>query len=95
MQITEEIVGYVATLSRLSVSSDEMERTKTDLNSILNYMDSLNALDTSEVEPMSHVFPIKNVLRDDVCVTKNNHEELLSNAPEQNDGCFKVPKTVE
>jgi aspartyl-tRNA(Asn)/glutamyl-tRNA(Gln) amidotransferase subunit C len=72
-----------------------MEGLKRDLGSILNYMDSLNELDTENVEPMSHVFDLKNVFRADETVKRDNREDLLKNAPDKKDGCFKVPKTVE
>jgi len=95
MLITDEIIRYVAALSRLEIGPDDMERTKADLSRIITHMYSLSELDTEGVEPMSHVIPLKNVLREDVRVERDNREELLSNAPEQKDGCFKVPKTVE
>lgn len=58
-------------------------------------MGTLNALDTSGVEPMSHVFPVKNVLREDEVVPSFDRDELLRNAPASEDGAFLVPKTVE
>ena len=55
----------------------------------------LNTLDTEGVEPMSHIFPIHNVFREDVVENDDEHEKILANAPAAKDGAFKVPKTVE
>jgi aspartyl-tRNA(Asn)/glutamyl-tRNA(Gln) amidotransferase subunit C len=95
MNITDDTIRYVAALSHLNVDDSEMEGLKRDLGSILNYMDSLNELNTENVEPMSHVFDLKNVFRADETVKRDIREDLLKNAPDKKDGCFKVPKTVE
>ncbi len=95
MNITDETIDYVAALAKLELSSEEKEKAKKDLRSILAYMDTMNELNTDNVEPMSHVFPIKNVYRDDIVTNGPNRDVLLSNAPKQKDGCFMVPKTVE
>ena len=55
----------------------------------------LNQLDTEGVEPMSHVFPVHNVFREDVVTNGDDRENMLANAPEQRDGAFVVPRTVE
>ena len=62
---------------------------------MLDYIDQLNELDTSQTEPLSHVFPVNNVFREDVVTNGDEREKILKNAPEQKDGAFKVPKTVE
>ena len=62
---------------------------------MLDYIDKLNELDTTGVEPMSHVFPVKNVFREDVVVNGDDRENILKNAPEEKDGSFMVPKTVD
>ena len=62
---------------------------------MLDYIDKLNELDTSGVEPMSHVFPVNNVFREDVVVNGDEHEKILANAPEEKAQSFKVPRTVE
>ena len=66
-----------------------------ELQGILAYMDVLNTLDTSGVEPMSHVFPVKNVLREDEVVPSGDRSELLKNAPASDGEAFLVPKAVE
>ena len=95
MKITEETINYVAALAKLNLKEEEKEKAQMDLNSIINYMDHMNELDTDHIEPMSHVFPIRNVFREDVVVNEDNREALLANAPAKKDGCFIVPKTVE
>ncbi|HEX3020814.1 MAG TPA: Asp-tRNA(Asn)/Glu-tRNA(Gln) amidotransferase subunit GatC [Lachnospiraceae bacterium] len=95
MNITDETIKYVAALAKLELSPEEEERAKKDLDSILGYMDIMNDIDTTNVEPMSHAFPLKNVFRDDVITNGPDRDNLLSNAPVKKDGCFIVPKTVE
>ena len=95
MKITEEMVDYVSILSRLKLPQEEKERMTGELEQILVYMDVLDGLDTSGVEPMSHVFPLKNVLRSDKVVPSGDRAELLANAPVPDEEAFLVPKTVE
>lgn len=95
MKITTELVDYVSALSRLKLPEEEKEQMAGQLEQIIGYMDVLNTLDTSEIEPMSHTFPVKNVLREDEVVDFNAHEALLSNAPSHDDDAFLVPKTVD
>ena len=95
MKITEEMVDYVSILARLKLPQEEKERMTGELEQILVYMDVLDGLDTSGVEPMSHVFPLKNVLRSDEVVPSGDRAELLSNAPVPDEEAFLVPKTVE
>jgi aspartyl-tRNA(Asn)/glutamyl-tRNA(Gln) amidotransferase subunit C len=95
MKITQETVQYVAAQAKLSVSEEEQQKIAVDLDRILDYIETMNELDTEGVEPMSHVLPVKNVFREDVVVNEDNRTELLKNAPKQKDGSFAVPKTVE
>jgi aspartyl/glutamyl-tRNA(Asn/Gln) amidotransferase, C subunit len=95
MKITEETVQYVAALAKLSVSNEEKQKVAKELDRILDYIETMNGLDTEGVEPMSHVLPVKNVFREDVVTNQNNRDELIKNAPKKKDGCFVVPKTVE
>ena len=62
---------------------------------MLDYIDKLIELDSTGVEPMSHVFPVQNVFREDVVVNGDDRENILKNAPEEKDGSFVVPKTVD
>ena len=93
--ISDETIEYVGILSKLELSDQEKEQEKKDMGRMLDYIDMLNELDTSQVEPMSHVFPVYNVFREDVVVNEDQRDEILVNAPEQKDGQFQVPKTVE
>lgn len=93
--ISDETIEYVGILAKLELSEEEKEQAKKDMGSMLDYIDKLNELDTSSVEPMSHVFPVHNVFRDDVVVNGDDRENILKNAPDQKDGSFEVPKTVE
>lgn len=95
MKITQETVKYVAALAKITVSEEEKRKIALDLDHILDYIETMNELDTEGVEPMSHVLPVKNVFREDIVVNGDNREQLLKNAPKQKDGCFAVPKTVE
>ncbi len=87
--ISDETIEYVGILARLELSGQEREQAKKDMGSMLDYIDKLGELDTEGVEPMSHVFPVNNVFREDV------REEILKNAPEEKDGMFVVPRTFD
>ena len=93
--ISDETIEYVGILAKLEISGEEKEQAKRDMGSMLDYIDKLNELDTSGVEPMSHVFPVNNVFREDVVTNGDEHEKILANAPEEKDQSFKVPRTVE
>ena len=95
MKITTELIDHISQLSRLHLPEEEKAKMAGDLEGILAYMDTLNALDTSDVEPLSHVFPVKNVLREDEVRPSMDRGELLKNAPAADDEAFLVPKTVE
>lgn len=92
--ISDETIEYVGILAKLELSDEEKEQAKSDMGRMLDYIDKLGELDTTGVEPMSHVFPVQNVFREDVVTNSDMREELLANAPEQKDGMFMVPKTV-
>ena len=89
--IDDETIEYVGILAKLALSEEEKEQAKKDM---FDYIDMLGELDTSNVEPMSHAFPVFNVFREDVVTNGDGSEETLANAPEQKNGAFKVPKTV-
>ena len=93
--ISDETIEYVGILAKLELSEAEKEEAKKDMGRMLDYIDKLNELDTSGVEPMSHVYPVSNVFREDVVTNGDDRADMLKNAPEQKDGAFKVPKTVE
>ena len=93
--ISDEMIEYVGILAKLELSDEEKEAAKSDMGRMLDYIDKLNALDTNGVEPMSHVFPVHNVFREDVVTNGDDRDNMLANAPEERDGQYQVPKTVE
>lgn len=93
--ITENDVRYIAKLAKLTFEDEEIGRFVNELNSILDYINKLNELDTSNVEPTSHVLDISNVTRSDTPEKKISHEEAIRNAPEEGYGHFKVPRIIE
>jgi aspartyl-tRNA(Asn)/glutamyl-tRNA(Gln) amidotransferase subunit C len=95
MKITREQVEHVAKLARLALSNEEKERFAAQLSQILTYVEKLNELDTSGVEPTSHVIPLSNVFREDRSRPSLPREKLLQNAPESEGGFFRVPKIIE
>jgi len=98
VKITENEVRYVAALSNLTLTEAELERMARDLDEILTYVDKLNELDTSGVEPMAQVlFDAEETatLRDDIERPTVSNSEALANAPLSGAGCFKVPKVIE
>lgn len=95
MVITDELVSYLEELGRIKLSEEAEKKAKEDLQKILTYIDTLNELDTEGVEPLSHSFPIKNVMREDEIQPSVDRDVILENAPRKKDGCFMVPRTVE
>jgi aspartyl-tRNA(Asn)/glutamyl-tRNA(Gln) amidotransferase subunit C len=95
MKITMKEVEHVARLARLELTGEEKERMRAQLDSILTYIDKLNELDTSAVEPTSHVLPMMNVFRDDEVRPSLSQEETLANAPDRQDLFFRVPRILE
>lgn len=93
--ISDETIEYVSILAKLELSDDEKEQAKKDMGGMLDYIDKLNELDTKGVEPISHIFPVYNVFREDIVLNGDDRDSIIRNAPETKDGCFKVPKTVE
>ncbi|MED1794640.1 MULTISPECIES: Asp-tRNA(Asn)/Glu-tRNA(Gln) amidotransferase subunit GatC [Brevibacillus] len=93
--ITRKEVEHVANLARLQLTEDEAERYTKDLNAILEFAAKLNELDTSNVAPTSHATDVKNVMREDVNRPSLPREEVLKNAPDHEEGQFKVPAVFE
>ena len=93
--IDDATIEYVGILAKLELSEEEKEQAKKDMASMLDYIDKLGELDTTGIEPMSHVFPVENVMREDVVTNGDGSEETLANAPERYDTSFVVPKTVD
>jgi aspartyl-tRNA(Asn)/glutamyl-tRNA(Gln) amidotransferase subunit C len=92
--IEKKDVEYVAWLARLELSEEEKERFTHQLGQVLEHAEKIKSLDTSEVEPTSHVVPLLNVLRDDRVSQSLSQEEALSNAPREEEGYFMVPRIL-
>ena len=105
--ISDETMEYVGILAKLELSPEEKEEAKMelkdeekesarqDMQKMLDYVDKLNELDTSKVEPMTHIFEMGNVFREDEVTNGDDRDAMLANAPEVKEGQYKVPKTVE
>ena len=93
--ISSETMDYVGILAKLELSLEEKEAARKDMERMLDYIDQLNELDTSQTEPLSHVFPVNNVFREDVVTNGDMREEMLSGAPGEKDGMFMAPRTFE
>ena len=91
--IENETIEYVGILAKLELNEEEKAKARTDMEKMLDYIDKMGELDTSNVEAMTHVFPNENVFREDVVINGNDRDNILSNAPEERDGMFAVPKT--
>ena len=85
-------VEHVAKLARLELTEEEKQKFSTQLNSILEYVNEMNEIDTTDIEPMSHALPVYNVMREDEVSYEQTKEELMKNAPYEEDGFFRVPK---
>ena len=90
--ITIKDVEHVAKLARLELTEAEKERVSKQRGDMLKYVEQMNEVDTTNVEPMSHAIPIVNVMREDVVVSEQTKEELMANAPAEENGFFRVPK---
>ena len=93
--ISDDTIEYVGILAKLELDKEEKEQAKKDMESMLDYIDKLNELDTEDVVPMSHTFSVHNVFREDIVTNGHDRENMLFYAPEQKDGAYQVPKTVE
>lgn len=94
MAVTMKDVEHVAKLARLEFSQEEIEKFTRQFNEILKHMEKLNELDTSNVEPLSHVIELNNVFREDKVQPSYPQEEMLKNAPSRTEKFFKVPKVI-
>jgi len=94
MRLTPEEVEHVALLGRLKLTEEERARFTTQLNSILEYFEQLQQIDTSGVPPMSHAVAVTNVFREDEPQPALAPEEALQNAPDRDNDCFRVPRVI-
>jgi len=94
MTLGQDEVRHVAQLARLALGDEEVARFGRQLSQILDYIQTLNELDTSQVEPTAHVVPMANVWRDDDVEPSSGREAVLGNAPDRTDEFFRVPKII-
>ncbi|MBE5873289.1 MAG: Asp-tRNA(Asn)/Glu-tRNA(Gln) amidotransferase subunit GatC [Lachnospiraceae bacterium] len=92
--IDDATIDYVGILAKLALSDEEKEQAKKDMGRMLDYIDKLGELDTEGVEPMTHLFPVQNIFREDVVTNGDDRDSMLKNAPGEKDGMFVVPKTI-
>jgi aspartyl-tRNA(Asn)/glutamyl-tRNA(Gln) amidotransferase subunit C len=94
-RIARAEVERVASLARLSVSDEEADRLAAELDSLLEYVETLRQVDTDGIEPTSHVIPMATPMRRDRPVPSLDPELALANAPERGDSAFVVPKVID
>ena len=95
MKISKKDVIHVADLARLEFSESEIEKFTDQLENILGYIEKLSELDTTGVEPTSHVLDVSTPLREDKAIEWITPEEALQNAPEREENFFTVPKVID
>ena len=94
-KIDIEQVRQVAKLSRLDLGEDEIAQFSGQLSAILEYIEKLNQIDTSKVEPLAHCLPVHNVFREDITKPSLGTKKILANAPETDGHFFLVPKILD
>lgn len=92
--ISKADVEHVALLARFELDEEEKDKYAAQLNDILEFAQKLNELDTDNIPPTTHVLPLKNVFREDETGEHMDREKALANAPEKEDGYFKVPSIL-
>jgi len=95
MKISTEMVEYIAHLARIELSEDDTETFRIQLEAILDYIDKLNQLDTTGVEPMVHTLNLRNVFRADEVRPSLPPAASLANAPEHTEDSYKVPAVID
>ncbi len=94
MKVDDELVNNLAKLARLEFNEADMKEIKQDLEKMISFIDKLNELDTTGVEPLLHMSSNVNVLRDDEVKGSISTEDALKNAPHHDEHFFKVPKVI-
>ncbi len=95
VEITDKLVDDLAHLSRLNFDNEEKEAIKNDLQQMIAFVEKLNEIDTSNVEPLLHITPRENVFREDIAVQNISHEEALRNVPNTDGTYILVPKVIK
>ncbi len=95
MPLDKATVAKIAKLARIKVPDSDLDALAAELSNILDWIETLDELDTSDVAPMTHVADMKLYMRDDVVTEGDLHAKVLANAPDQRQGFFAVPKVIE
>ena len=95
MAVTNDDVRYVADLARLQFNDEETEKLSGEMSKILDYMETLEEVDTGNVEPLEHVIELEYRFRDDTSKEPLSHEKALKNAPDADTDYFRVPRVIE
>jgi aspartyl-tRNA(Asn)/glutamyl-tRNA(Gln) amidotransferase subunit C len=95
MKLTRKQVAHIAELARLSLTEEEIALYQEQLSAVLEYAERLQALDTETISPTATVLPVRNVMRDDTPCPSTAQDDILANAPEAQDGCFRVQAVLE
>ncbi|MCF8243984.1 MAG: Asp-tRNA(Asn)/Glu-tRNA(Gln) amidotransferase subunit GatC [Saprospiraceae bacterium] len=95
MQIDRDLILRLENLAKLELSEEERERLRLDLTNILQMVEKLKELDTSNIEPLTYISDAANMLREDQIKAQVTNEHALSNAPEKSEPYFKVPKVMQ
>ena len=95
MSVSKKDVQYIANLARLQFSEEETENLAGEMSKILDYMETLEEVDTSDVEPLEHVIELEYRFRDDKAEEPVSHEDALKNAPDADTDYFRVPRVIE
>lgn len=95
VKIDDEMIEYVGILAQLELTGEEKKKAGEDMGRMLEYIDMLNGLDTSETAPMTHLFDTRNVFREDEVTNTDMSQEMIANAPSRKENQYKIPRTVE
>lgn len=93
-KINEQLIDQLAHLARLEFESQEKQKILNDLNRILDYIELLNELDTTNIEPLIYLSPNQNILREDIVIETLKKEDALNNAPKKDSDYIRVPKVI-
>jgi aspartyl-tRNA(Asn)/glutamyl-tRNA(Gln) amidotransferase subunit C len=95
MSVTKEDIKYIADLARLQFTEEESEQMAAEMSKILDYVETLEEVDTSNVEPLEHVIDLEYRFRKDEAKEPLDHEKALKNAPDADSDYFRVPRVIE
>ncbi len=94
MQIKDEEVLHIAKLARLNLQENEIQDYKKNLEEILEFADTINKVDTDNIDKTIGINENYNVFRKDEIISESDKDELLANAPSQDEGMFRIPKVI-